>query len=141
MTTNSPNPVDVDVQALIADCQQEIESLKWKIDRTRKSGGTLVYLESCLARQEVALAALKAEPVGFCFRSDLNLMLNKIMVSGMMTVRYSGEHPLYAIPPAQLLRPVELPDYVDDLHGIGPVMSADAVVEALRQQGYEVKND
>lgn len=35
--------------------------------------------------------------------------------------------------------PVKLPGCVDDLHGIGPVMSADAVVEALKVAGVEVQ--
>lgn len=35
-------------------------------------------------------------------------------------------------------QPVKLPDCVDDLHGIGPVMSADEVESAIRAAGYEV---
>ncbi|MBW1251987.1 hypothetical protein [Pantoea allii] len=61
--------------------------------------------------------------------NELDVLMARVALAALTT------------PPAQLLRPVELPDCVDDLHGIGPVMSADAVVEALRQQGYEVKND
>lgn len=60
-----------------------------------------------------------------------------------------------ATPPAQLLRPVELPckvscdgfnlKEVDDARGKGRCegfnTAIDACREALRQQGYEVKND
>ncbi|MGG6193002.1 hypothetical protein ACQV2B_02745 [Pantoea allii] len=153
MTTNSPNPVEGDVQALIADCQQEIESLKWKIDRTRKSGGTLVYLESCLARQEVALAALKAEPVAYTDAEELET-LRKGTFADMFTPHetYKADQlwiPLYTTPPAKLLRPVELPQsfygVVQDGKAVmlpandGQWLNKTAVIEALRKQGYEVK--
>lgn len=36
-------------------------------------------------------------------------------------------------------QPVKLPNCVDDLHGIGPVMSADEVESAIRAAGYEVQ--
>ena len=36
-------------------------------------------------------------------------------------------------------QPVKLPGYVDDLHGVGPVMSAEAVEEAIRADGYQVE--
>ncbi len=36
-------------------------------------------------------------------------------------------------------QPVKLPNCVDDLHGIGPVMSADEVESAIRAAGYEVR--
>ena len=35
-------------------------------------------------------------------------------------------------------QPVKLPNCVDDLHGIGQVMSADEVESAIRAAGYEV---
>lgn len=34
---------------------------------------------------------------------------------------------------------VNLPNHVDDLHGVGPVMSADEVIAAIRAAGYEVQ--
>lgn len=156
MTTNSPNPVDGDVQALIKDCQRDIEKLEKSLasNNDHPMSFSEKHLRSELARQQVALAALTAEPVGFCFKSDLDLMLNKIMISGMMTVRYSGEHPLYTTPPAQLLRPVELPKPIQqtessdygleprDSYGLywGSVETLKLVAESLRQQGYEVKS-
>lgn len=145
MTTNSPYPVDGDVQALIADCQQEIDSLKWKINRTRKSGGTLVYMESCLKRQQIALAALTAEPV-------YQFIVNNPDKDGYIewadcNPDYFSKEPkdsrriLYTTTPAQLLRPVELPikrrpwSCADSDN----VLDYQETVTALRNQGYEVK--
>lgn len=50
-------------QALIKECKEEIESIKFRISRTVGVHGSIVYLESCLKRQEIALAALTAQPV------------------------------------------------------------------------------
>lgn len=139
MTTNSPNPVDGDVQALIADCQAEIEDLKRSIDRCDAIGTSdyLYQLQSKLKRQYAALAALTAEPCAFLYGASFE----RGEVEGEIEDSPGTDMPVFTTQPAQLLRPVELPDCVDDLHGVGPVMSADAVVEALRKQGYEVKND
>lgn len=49
-------------QNLIKDCEEEIEQLKGRINRTNYTGGCTKYLESCLKRQEIALNSLRAEP-------------------------------------------------------------------------------
>lgn len=105
MTTNSPNPVNGDVQALIKhirDNLAQFESDSYKFPNTE-----MVY--------RIALAALT-------------------------------ELPLYTTPPAQILRPVELPEF--KVHSNQPCWPSVTVglrdeewIEALRQQGYEVKND
>jgi len=68
--------------ALIEHCKEEIENLKWRMDRTIATQGNVAYLISCLKRQEIALAALTAQPVklpdvqvdnpidGFFYRCD-----------------------------------------------------------------------
>lgn len=124
MTTNSHNPVDGDVQALIEHINEVLQEYE--------EHGGIGYGE---AVYRTALSALTAEPVGNFYED------------GKDNWWQLGPHdktphitPLYTTPPAQLLRQVELPDCVDDLHGVGPVMSADAVVQALHQQGYEVKS-
>ncbi|CAB0005581.1 unnamed protein product [Nesidiocoris tenuis] len=50
-------------QALIVDCEAEINNLEWRICQTKETGGSTSYLESCLKRQQIALAALTAQPV------------------------------------------------------------------------------
>lgn len=134
MTTNSPNPVDGDVQALI----EHIEK--------RKSGETRNDSVSDFNKfqrkiYEIALAALTAEPADRIVDDGCSQRIGCVQVSDKLNCTWPLGTQFYTTPPAKLLRPVELPDCVDDLHGVGPVMSADAVVEALRQQGYEVKND
>lgn len=162
MTTNSPNPVDGDVQALIADCKAEIDSLKWKIERTRESGGTLVYLESCLKRQQIALAALTAEPeTPACFvtywpdtddesyrpHSESNESCARRIageIGGYVRPCFILDDGMkaYTTPPAQLLRPVEKPT----TKCIGWVKESiqehdEKWISAIREAGYEVKND
>lgn len=65
---NSPNPVDGDVQALIADCQAEIAELEKRL--TTWGEEWIPYLQSKLKRQQVALAALTAEPGIFEWRTS-----------------------------------------------------------------------
>ncbi|MGA4365387.1 hypothetical protein [Pantoea ananatis] len=60
MTTNSPNPVDGDVQALIADCQDEIAEIEKAL--TTWGDAWIPSLQSKLKRQKVALAALTNPP-------------------------------------------------------------------------------
>jgi len=101
MTTNSPNPVDGDVQALIERLNRVAEKLKW-------------------------------HNVGYA--QDILKAVN-----------------LLTTPPAQILRPVELPQsFYGEVHdgkvvmlpaNDGQWLNKTAVIEALRQQGYEVKND
>ncbi len=61
MTANSPNPVDGDVQALIADFQAEIAELEKVLAIDEYAA--ISHLQSKLKRQQVALAALTAETV------------------------------------------------------------------------------
>ncbi len=146
MTTNSPNPVDGDVQALIADCQAEIEDLKRSIDRCDAIGTAdyLYHLQSKLKRQYAALAALTAEPVAFITEQNLKSLrkgLHECFVKRQpVMVRPIS---LYTTPPAQLLRPVELPDisagkyYTEE----GTFMAFDYkrdLVAAIRASGGEV---
>lgn len=152
MTTNHSNPVDGDVQALIADCQAEIEDLKRSIDRCDAIGTSdyLHYLQSKLKRQYVALAALTAEPEYNTSNEGGEIFLE------VSKAEYDKCHDdyrwiSYPAPPAQLLRPVELPlsfyGVVKDGKSVmlaaddGQWLNKTAVIEALRQQGYEVKND
>lgn len=113
MTTNSPNPVDGDVQA---------QPVAWAHRLVNKLNGTIhpwVY------------GSKEKEP------SEGDIFRVEIM-------------PLYAAPPAQLLRPVELPQtfygVVQDRKSVmlaaddGQWLNKTAVIEALRQQGYEVKS-
>lgn len=154
MTTNSPNTVDGDVQALI-ELAKRISNTPLKvISETVVCPGVYSSITSAEIHSlaKVALAALTAEPdvmISEDGADAIRAIINCEISAAGRSVTFKrpsgiGEEkmmPLYTTPPAQLLRPVELPDCVDDLHGVGPVMSADAVVEALRQQGYEVKND
>lgn len=62
MTTNSPNPFLGDVQALIADCLNDIEEIQYEISTYGDESGRRT---SKLNRQKVALVALMAEPCGY----------------------------------------------------------------------------
>ncbi|WP_205950287.1 hypothetical protein [Pantoea stewartii] len=124
MKTNSPNPVDGDVQGLIADCQAEIEKLE-KAIKNINSYVKASYRNECLSkcqselrRQQIALAALKAEPVyqfiandpdkdGYIEWADCNPDYFSKEPTDMRRI-------LYTAPRAQLLRPVELPDIEDN---------------------------
>ncbi|ARF49993.1 hypothetical protein [Pantoea stewartii] len=161
MTTNSPNPVDGDVQALIADCQHDISSINREIDRYSQLPHaipeTLVSLRSQLKRQQIALAALTAEPVAYAHTKVINDLLDKRRCCGTVWIKSDDEssveplHALYTTPTAQLLRPVELPgvsDLIDSSESIPSVRDVaiwDSAVakcaELLRQQGYEVKSN
>ena len=108
MTTNSPNTVDGDVQTLIADCQAEIAMLKKQIPRWQNNNYTLPYLKSQLARQQVALAALTAEPVADVVTWFHPQEERRCAVQLRKFDLIPGH--LYTTPPAQLLGQVELPD-------------------------------
>ncbi|MGP2449075.1 hypothetical protein ACTUSR_08205 [Pantoea stewartii subsp. indologenes] len=148
MTTSSPNR---DVQALIADCQAEIEDLKRSIDRCDAIGTTeyLYQLQSKLKRQYAALDSLTAKPeYNVSFEGgEIRLDVTK--------AEYNGCHPdyrwiSYPAPPAQLLRPVELPEsfYGVIQNGKAVMLPADdgqwlnktAVKELIVSLGYEVKS-
>lgn len=125
MTTNSPNPVDFDVQALISDCQAEIAELEKAL--TTWGDAWTPYLQSKLKRQQVALSALTAEP-------EYHTMV--------------GHY--YSTPTAKILRPVELPGLKEcPQEHLGSQLwteinvwnkAVNACAEALRQQGIEVKS-
>ncbi|KNA27971.1 hypothetical protein ACO03_02940 [Pantoea ananatis] len=150
MTTNSPNPVDGDVQELIADCRAEIA----EIEKMLSLWGAVPYLKSQLKRQYAALAALTVEPVyqfivnnpdkdGYIEWADCN-------PDYFSNESSDNRRILYTTPPAQLLRPVELPKgrLMQIAFETDPVnadmclcISRDAAVRAIREAGYEVKND
>jgi len=147
MTTNSPNPVDGDVQALIADCQAEIVEIEKAL--TTWGDAWIPSLQSKLKRQQVALAALTAKPeYNVSFEGgEIRLDVTK--------AEYNGCHPdyrwiSYTTPPAQILRPVELPGLKEcPQEHLGSQLwdeinvwnkAIDACAESLRQQGYEVKS-
>lgn len=142
MTTNSPNPVDGDVQALIGLCKIEIK--RWKA--ASETNPNMRYM---VVLMETALASLTAKPeYNVSFEGgEIRLDVTK--------AEYNGRHPdyrwiSYTIPPAQLLRPVELSQsfYGVVKDGKSVMLAADdgqwlnktAVIEALRQQGCEVKS-
>lgn len=158
MTTNSPNPVDGDVQALIADCQADIEDLKRSIDRCDAIGTSdyLYQLQSKLKRQYAALASLTAEPAlwSYWFNDKTHYQEAKFGRPQIKNGKYVRET-YYTTPPAQLLRPVELPcgfsPAIGDIFDRqAPVMHRDkkdgewlhkaTVAELLRSLGHEVKS-
>lgn len=100
MTTNSPNQVDGDAQALIADCQAEIAELEKSL--TTWGDAWIPSLQSKLKRQKVALAALTAVP---------RRMRQANGENSRTWVEYGGDYhrgtDFYTTPPAQVLRPVE----------------------------------
>lgn len=111
MKSNSPNPVYGDVQALIADCQAEIEDLKRSINRCDAIGTSdyLYQLQSKLKRQYAALASLTAEPIGF-IHNYVNPGDTETTSAIFKEENRHYARAVYLNPPAQLLRPVELPD-------------------------------
>ncbi len=115
MTTNSPNPVDGDVQALIEQCKDNIDTLIVALKHCEQDEA--VEIHQNLELQKVALAALTAEPV-------YQFIVNNPDKDGYIewadcNPDYFSNEPsdsrriLYTAPPAQLLRPVELPKEMD----------------------------
>lgn len=152
MKTNSPNPVDGDVQALIADCQADIEDLKRSIDRCDAIGTSdyLYQLQSKLKRQYAALASLTAERCGSLIQAvnpktgSVNIFyrsrgIESIDPEDVAEWEMQEVEHLYTAPPAQLLRPVELPEPYDDGHG-NLWLPQDAVIYAVKNAGGEVKS-
>lgn len=148
MKSNSPNQVDGDVQALIADCQAEIAELEKHLTTWGEEWSP--YLQSKLKRQQIALAALTAEPDGFRVRNKKISQDNEIYDD-----RFTGEkcinnttqpedYEIYAIyrkPPADSVRHMLMPKVVGEIPAYGEVISKAHLIHALRQQGIEVKND
>ncbi|KNA29535.1 hypothetical protein ACO03_11575 [Pantoea ananatis] len=146
MTTNYRNPVDGDVQALIDVCKSDIARLEGTIRRceANKIFSTIPGHKRDLLIRQIALAALAAEPV-------YQFIVNNPDKDGYIewadcNPDYFSNEPsdrrriLYTTAPAQLLRPVELPEFVYDAEG-EPFLHRDEVVELLSALGYEVKND
>lgn len=146
MTTNSPNPVDGDVQALIADCQAEIA----EIEKMLALRGAVPYLKSQLKRQQVALASLTAQPDDRIVDDGCYQRIGCVQVSDKLNCTWSLGTQFYTNPPAQILRPVEKPQsfygVIQDGKSVmlsaydGQWLNKTDVIEALRQQGYEVKS-
>ncbi|MGP2500462.1 hypothetical protein ACTUSN_03620 [Pantoea ananatis] len=130
MTTNSPNPVDGDVQALIADCQAEIAELEKSL--TTWGDAWIPSLQSKLKRQKVALAALTAVP---------RRMRQANGENSRTWVECGGDYhrgtDFYTTPPAQLLRQVELPESQRLCNGY--YFDMNDVFEALEEAGIPFK--
>lgn len=156
MTTNSPNPVDGDVQAhqMPELSQEQRDYLLCFINDAFKSlsgvepESTKKYDENLgeLTKQvfQVSLAALKAEPVADVVTWNHPHEERRCAVQLRKFDLAPGN--LYTTPPAQLLRPVELPQaFAYTIEGMeeyadGWWLRKDDVIEVLRQQGYEVKS-
>jgi len=146
MTTNSPNPVDGDVQALISDCEREIMSIKQELSRYSQLPHavqeTISLLNSKLKRQQLALAALTADTAGpfDCVFIGAGVWAS---IRDELPDRFEGKKVYVSTaPPAQLLRPVDLGNCTLTINNRNQLCLVESeVVEALRQQGYEVKND
>lgn len=151
MTTNSPNQVDGDVKELISEAEAIIELFE--------SAGCLKQVAYRLAK--VALASLKAmnNPVGWTDAQELRDVekdgCGYLFTANPITPNADERRVimLYTTPPAQLLRPVKLPnllqpgaDGYDDwyMHSSedGEYMKADDVIAELEAAGvpYEVKS-
>lgn len=146
MTTNSPNPVDGDVQALIEHCKENIDTLTVALKHCDQEEADEIYRN--LELQKVALAALTARPKGFIeYKSNGTDCF--IMKGFYMNGLVEGDK-LYTTPPAQLLRPVELPkrksmltrEEIDDDYATCMAVPIDDVIAALENAGvpYEVKS-
>lgn len=134
MTTNSPNPVDGDVQALTDKERIKqfdvVSSLIEKIVSDCANGWTAE--RDYLLPLQIALAALTAEPVAYTDAEELETLRNGTFAD-MFTPHdsYKADSEwiaLYTTPPAQLLRPLELPD------------EAPNALVALCQQMYDHKS-
>jgi hypothetical protein len=146
MKTNSPNPVDGDVQALIEQCKDNIDTLIVALKHCEQDEA--VEIHQNLELQKVALAALTAEPV-------YQFIVNNPDKDGYIewadcNPDYFSNEPsdsrriLYTTPPDQLLLPVELPPLIlfgyteEEMNVMCNVRNAD--IEAIRAAGYEVKS-
>lgn len=128
-------------QRLISDCQAEIAELEKAL--TTWGDAWIPSIQSKLKRQKMALASLTAEPeYNISYEGgEVDLEVSK--------ARYDACHPSYRwisyeAPPAQILRPVELPDisagkyYTEE----GAFMAFDYkrdLKAAIRAAGGEVK--
>ncbi|WP_025759383.1 hypothetical protein [Enterobacter sichuanensis] len=93
-------------EQLIKQAKKNIEVLRGAVEKIPgASDAAVIHLKLA----EIALASLGAEPIGFAFADDVDLMRKKIKVGGMLTVRHQGEVALYTAPPA----PVSVPDAME----------------------------
>ncbi|ELY2036754.1 hypothetical protein SL069_002542 [Enterobacter hormaechei] len=90
-----------------------------------------------LAAMKLALASLEAEPIGFAFADDVDLMRKKIKVGGMLTVRHQGEVALYTAPPAPVSVPaaMEMDDDFDSAFEHGKAVGWNAYRAAMLHGG------
>ena len=143
MTTNSPNPVDGDVQALIADCKSEIKHLEDRIAYCNKYGVGLSDYESQLKRQKIALAALMAVPLASTEKNEIsNMQATGMYLRAWPVDREENERDgfnihLYTTPSAQLLRTVELPESQRLCNGY--YFDMNDVFESLEEAGVPFK--
>ncbi|KAB0555325.1 hypothetical protein [Pantoea stewartii] len=163
MTTNSPNPVDGDVQALIDVCKSDIARLEGTIRRceANKIFSTIPGHKKDLLIRQIALAALTAEPVKtkLKYSSVLPKFIGDTNEIESVHCWVHGDTPefatneeayaeaqkmtgdLYTTPPAQLLRPVELPKSQRlDGNGYGYYFDMDGVFRALENAGVPFKS-
>lgn len=112
MTTNSPNPVEGDVQALI---EKEMDAFeKWFLSYRTDWDKESVYRVNYKNGPGFASAYIQAMWLGWSAHKKITT-------------------------PAQLLRPVELPEPYDDGHG-NLWLPQDAVIYAVKNAGGEVKS-
>ncbi|GEM_PF-5952066 len=150
MTTNSPNPVGGDVQALIRNIQRRIKNTKRWLSANKSIGNPENEAVELILIYETALAALTAEPV-----VEVNTWWPLGVDGGEQPfLQPLGNLPekgskLYTAPPAQILRPVELPQgrVMQVAFETDPVnadmylsISRDAAARAIREAGGEVKS-
>lgn len=153
MTTNSPNPVDADVQVLIEHINTQLDLLR-SVTIKHVDEFQIEDIKMDIKVHEIALAALTAEPVAYTDAEELET-LRKGTFADMFTPHesYKADQlwiPLYTTPPAQILRPVELPDCgfdaVSHMSGgskdycNGFVDGTNNAIKAIREAGYEVKS-
>lgn len=147
MTTNSPNQVDGEVQALIYRCKNSVDHLSQMVEAGIRGGRySVTEYRYQLMINKIALAALEAELCAYLYGASFE----RGEVEGEIEDSPGTDMPVFTTPPAQLLRPVELPqgrlmqvafetDPVNaDMH---MCISREAAVRAIREAGYEVKND
>jgi len=100
-------------QALIADCKASIARIEKSITHWMNSTYTRPYLESELARQKIALAALTAEPHHFAVFEPERFGEG----SGWKSCHpdFEGAKPFYSIaaPPASIKLPDDVPEMLN----------------------------
>jgi len=93
--------------ALITDCKAEINSLEWQLKMRDSS-----FLQSCLKRQQIALASLEAEPVYQFICNDPDM--DSYAEWADCNTEYFSKEPsnmrriLYTAPPVAVMHPDEL---------------------------------